>query len=90
MHTEDMLHGMTMTTVKVPLELRDRIAARARSRRQSQAAVIASALDALDRREFWAALKQGYTQLQADTEAWGDYTRERDAWLAAPLTAPDQ
>jgi predicted transcriptional regulator len=79
-----------MTTVKVPVELRDRIAAGARNRRLSQAAVITLALDALDRREFWASVQQGYDRLRADGEAWADYTRERDAWLAAPLMSSNQ
>ncbi len=84
------MHGMAMTTVKVTVELRDRIAFRARNRRLSQAAVIALALEALDRRDFWVSVQKGYDGLRVDGEAWADYTRERDAWLAAPLVSPNQ
>jgi hypothetical protein len=76
---------MSSTTVKVPVELRDRIAARARSRHVSQAQVIFMALEALDRREFWTTVRHGYNSLRENPEAWHDYVLERDDWLDAPL-----
>lgn len=51
----------------------------------SQADVIAEALEALERREFWAAVDAGYERLRQDPEAWSDYVNERDEWVSARL-----
>ncbi|MBA8825396.1 putative transcriptional regulator [Saccharopolyspora lacisalsi] len=73
------------TTIKVPDELRNRLAQRAQERHVSQADVIAEALEALERREFWAAVDAGYERLRQDPEAWSDYVNERDEWVSARL-----
>ena len=44
---------MTVTTIKVPSELRDRLAAKARHDNLTMATVIARALDEAEEREFW-------------------------------------
>ena len=44
---------MTVTTIKVPNELRDRLAAKAKHDNLTMAAVIARALDEAEEREFW-------------------------------------
>ncbi|MDR1152229.1 MAG: hypothetical protein LBK72_07115 [Bifidobacteriaceae bacterium] len=44
---------MPSTTVKVPVELRDRLAHVAAQRHQTIAAVIATALDSAEERQFW-------------------------------------
>ncbi|MDR7300965.1 ribbon-helix-helix domain-containing protein [Haloactinomyces albus] len=74
------------TTIKIPDELRDRIASRAHERHVTQAEIVAEALDALERREFWSAVGAGYQRLQQDADAWSDYVSERDEWVQAPLT----
>lgn len=78
------------TTVKVPVPLRDRIAARARTRQVSQAEVVAEALDALDRGDFWESIAYGYTRLRRDSRAWKRYVSERDSWLSAALGDDDE
>jgi predicted transcriptional regulator len=53
-----ILRSMTaVTTIKVPVELRDRIAAQARQNNVTLAAVIAKALDEADERRFWEAVR---------------------------------
>lgn len=74
------------TTVKVPVALRERIAVRARQRGISQAAVVAAALDSLERSDFWDSVGDGYAQLQREPGQWNDYVAERDAWLADQMT----
>ncbi|HEX3731852.1 MAG TPA: hypothetical protein VHU91_02880 [Mycobacteriales bacterium] len=74
------------TTIKVPKALRDRLAAGARSRHVTQAKVLSEALDALEERDFWTSVDQGYARLQADPQAWREYVTERDSWVEAPLT----
>ncbi len=44
---------MTVTTIKVPSELRDRLAARAKHDNVTMATVITQALDEAEEREFW-------------------------------------
>jgi hypothetical protein len=54
---------MPMTTIKVPTELRDRLAARAKRDHVTLAAVIASALDEAEERQFWAAVREENARL---------------------------
>ncbi|MPZ52949.1 MAG: hypothetical protein GEU79_09500 [Acidimicrobiia bacterium] len=76
----------TTTTIKVPAVLRDRISARAARDSISQAAVVADALDALDRRDFWRSIGDGYQRLAENTDEYQEYLDERDSWIDAPLT----
>ncbi len=57
-----------MTTIKVPTELRDRLAELARSRRETMAEAVAHALDAAEEEEFWARARatMGTAAAQAD------------------------
>ena len=52
-----------MTTIKVPTELRDRLAARAKRDHVTLAAAIASALDEADERQFWDAVREENARL---------------------------
>jgi predicted transcriptional regulator len=54
---------MTMTTIKVPTELRDRLAARAKREHVTLAAVIANALDEAEERQFWDAVREENARL---------------------------
>lgn len=47
---------MTTTTIKVPTELRDRLAALARTEKTTLAGAIERSLDAADDAQFWAAV----------------------------------
>ena len=49
---------MTMTTIKVPKELRDRLAAQAKREHITLAAAIARALDEAEERQFWDAVRE--------------------------------
>jgi len=74
------------TTIKVSSDTRDRIASLAEQRHVSQATVVDEALEALEEREFWASVDEGYAQLRQDADAWSDYTAERDEWVVSGLT----
>jgi hypothetical protein len=52
-----------MTTIKVPTELRDRLAARAKSENITLAAAIAKALDEAEERQFWDAVRKENARL---------------------------
>ena len=60
---------MTMTTIKVPAELRDRLAARAKSENITLAAAIAKALDESDERQFWDAVREENARLTQEEHA---------------------
>lgn len=64
----------SLTTIKVPKTLRERIAARATERRITAAEVVAELLDEADRRARFAAVRQAYAEddasYQEETEAW--------------------
>jgi predicted transcriptional regulator len=57
---------MSMTTIKVPTELRDRLAARAKRDHVTLAAVITSALDEADERQFWDGVREENAGLTAE------------------------
>jgi predicted transcriptional regulator len=52
-----------MTTIKVPTELRDRLAARAKKENITLAAAIARALDEAEERQFWDAVREENARL---------------------------
>lgn len=84
----------TSTTIKVPRELRDRLAERARAGRTTLAGAIEAALDASDEQRFWSTVAAEHAALTAGGRA--DYVQtavrddledeaddavsERDAW----------
>ena len=51
------------TTIKVPAELRDRLAARARRQQTTLAGAIARALDESDERAFWEQVREDHARL---------------------------
>lgn len=53
-----MLIGMTLTTIKVPVELRDRLRDAANEHEVTQAALLEQALDALRRRDLFASMRE--------------------------------
>jgi predicted transcriptional regulator len=60
---------MTMTTIKVPAELRDRLAARAKKEHITLATVIAKVLDESDERQFWNAVRDENARLTDEERA---------------------
>jgi hypothetical protein len=71
-----ILLGMpdSVTTIKVPRSLHERIAARAARQRMTPAEVIADLLDEADRRARFEAVRESYastdTSYREETEAW--------------------
>jgi antitoxin MazE7 len=63
---------MAMTTIKVPTELRDRLAARAKKDHITLAAAIAKALDEAEERQFWDTVRDENALLTLE---------EREAYL---------
>lgn len=51
------------TTIKVPAELRDRLAARAQRQHTTLAGAIARALDESDERAFWEQVREDHARL---------------------------
>lgn len=73
--------GMTTTTIKVPSDLRDRLAERARRDNVTLAAAITKALDEAEDHAFWE-------QVNRDHAALNEHDREafvRDATLTDDL-----
>jgi hypothetical protein len=58
-----------MTTIKVPAELRDRLAARAKKEHITLATVIAKVLDESDERQFWNAVRDENARLTDEERA---------------------
>lgn len=65
------------TTIRVSKETRDRIAALADASGQPMNAVVQDALNALERRLFFAAFNSRYRQLREDDESWSGIQAER-------------
>ncbi len=60
---------MTMTTIKVSRELRDRIALRASAQRTTLAGAIERALEDSDEQRFWADVRREHEALSDDERA---------------------
>ena len=77
---------MSITTIKVTTDLRERVRQHARRGGLSQADVLQRALDLLDRDVF-------FQQLRSDVAAHPESESERtesDAWLGGPLVSGEQ
>lgn len=74
-----------MTTIKVPVALRERISANARSLGVTSATLIEAALDEYERRARWEGVRRAYAAL-ADDGGYLDEVREWDVMLADGLT----
>ncbi len=69
---------MSVTTIKVPIGLRDRISRAAKRRGVTSAALLAEALDELEKRQRWERVREAYASLASDD----DYLDEIAAWDA--------
>ena len=75
---------MTVTTIKVPNELRDRLAAKAKHENLTMAAVIARALDEAEEREFWERVQEENGRISEEERA----ERVHDSTLLDDLRDP--
>jgi predicted transcriptional regulator len=83
---------MPLTTIKVPVELRDRVSEDARARGVSMSALLAELVDEYERAQRFAAVRRAYADLPAaddyetddyETDDYAAETREWDSALAA-------
>jgi hypothetical protein len=77
-----------MTTMKVPVDVRNRLMALARDHDRTLSAELAALIDDAEEREWWSRAKQAAARLQADSEQWDDYLREADAWDTGSTVRP--
>lgn len=74
---------MSMTTIKVEREVRDRLAEVARARGTTMGALLAVESARLRDEQRWADIDAAYARLQRDdADGWREYTAELDAWEA--------
>ena len=66
------------TTIRVHEATRDRLAQLALTTGKPMIAVVDDALDALERRNFFAAYNDRYRQLRDEPDAWTQIEAERD------------
>lgn len=71
-----------MTTMKVPVEVRDRLMALAQEHNRPLGAELAALLDDAEERKWWSAAKAASARLQADPDEWADYLKETEDWDA--------
>ncbi|WP_131772750.1 MULTISPECIES: Arc family DNA-binding protein [Protofrankia] len=69
-----------MTTMKLPVDVRDRLMALATSHGRTLGAELAALVEEAEERNWWRDAKQAAARLQADSERWEDYLREADGW----------
>lgn len=76
-----ILNRMPTTTIKVSVQLRERVQQHARREHVSQAAVLERALDLLDRDAFFTQLSRDIAERPEDATE----RDEREAWLGGPV-----
>lgn len=70
-----------MTTIRVEIDVRDRLAARAEAHGRSLGAELSAMLDEL----MWQGIEAGYRRLAANPDEFSDYQAEVAAWTSADL-----
>lgn len=80
---------MASTTIRVSEATRARLAALADASHRPMNAVVDEALDALERRQFFASFNDGYRRLRADDEDWASVTAEREEESSALRDIPE-
>jgi hypothetical protein len=71
-----------MTTMKLSVDVRDRLMALATAHGRTLGAELAALVDEAEERDWWRNAQQAAARLQADVEQWADYLREADDWNA--------
>lgn len=72
---------MAMTTIRVEVEVRDRLAAQAASNGRSLGAELRAMLDEM----MWQGIEAGYRRLAADPAEMTAYQAEAAEWTSADL-----
>jgi len=81
-----MLTAMTVTTIKVESVVRDRLAAVAKARGTTMAALLDAESRRLQSELQWAAIEESYARLQREDPAgWQEYLGELRAWETGAL-----
>ncbi|WP_250285773.1 MULTISPECIES: hypothetical protein [unclassified Frankia] len=75
-----------MTTMKLPVDVRDRLMALATSHGRTLGAELSALVEEAEEGHWWHNAKQSAARLQADPEQWEDYLREAGDW---DVTASD-
>lgn len=65
------------TTIRVSESTKERIASLARASGMPMTTVVDAAVDALERRQFFAAFNERYAELRDDAEGWRAIEAER-------------
>ena len=69
-----------VTTMKLSVDVRDRLMALATSHGRTLGAELAALVNEAEEHDWWRNAKQAAARLQADPEQWEDYLREADDW----------
>lgn len=78
--------AMATTTIKVPVELRERIGARAKAVGVTAATLLSDLLDEADKRDRWAQVGEMFSDMPPDDDYW----EEMAAWDAIAVGATDE
>ncbi len=68
------------TTIRLPVELRERLRKVSQDRHASLTDTLRDALEALRREEFYESLARSEAELRADPAAWSEYLAEAEMW----------
>jgi hypothetical protein len=71
---------MTVTTIKVDTQIRDRLASVARARGLTMAALLRDVCSELEARQEWASIEASYERLRRDPTGWAEYLSDLEAW----------
>jgi hypothetical protein len=75
---------MTATTIKVDTAVRDCLAAIARARGITTAALLRQVCSELEARQEWSIIEASYERLRSeDPQAWAGYLSDLEAWDSA-------
>jgi predicted DNA-binding protein len=71
---------MSITTIKVDTEVRDRLAALAKKRGETMGVLLRELLRKAEREARWAEVRLAYEHLRADAQEWQAYQAEIGWW----------
>jgi hypothetical protein len=75
-----MLFGMSITTIKVDTDTRDRLSAIAKKRELTLGELVSELTRKAEEEEYWREIHAAYARLRQDPEEWRAYLDELDAW----------
>jgi hypothetical protein len=76
-----MLNGMSLTTIKLDTETRDRLSAVARKRDLTLGELVLELTQKAEEEEYWRDIHAAYARLQREDPAgWDDYLAELSLW----------